>query len=147
MREVVLWNSEIELAPWASTGAWLQLILWALVGSAVAVGCAEVTPGPILAEVPFIESVSPDSVLWLSGDMEIIITGIGFHPESVVSWRGSPNRLRGVLPATVVSSQQIVVTFVREITVSPQTGTLSVYTPPPGGGTATVPFRIVSPSP
>jgi uncharacterized repeat protein (TIGR01451 family) len=82
------------------------------------------TPNP----VPFLSAASPSSVTAPAGNTWLTIMGSSFVPGSVVDWNGSPRT------TVFVSPGQLRVAIPAADLASPQTVSLQVVNPSPGGG-------------
>jgi len=95
--------------------------------------------------VPSLTSISPTSVLMGSPDLTVTLAGSHFvanNSPSVVQWNGSP------LATTVVSDSALTAVLARTQLAAPATGTVTVVTGGPGGGTsAAQTFLVTAPVP
>ncbi len=90
-----------------------------------------VTPSPS----PTISWLSPSLAAVGSGAFNLTVTGSNFVPTSVVQWNGQ-NR-----PTTYSNGSSLTATISAADVASFSTAQVTVYTPPPGGGTTTpLPF-------
>ncbi len=85
---------------------------------------------------PAITSLNPSSLDAGAASFALTVQGSGFTPSSVVSWNGSPRTTQFVsknqLKATILASDMLV----------SGTAAVSVFTPTPGGGTASTSFSV-----
>ncbi len=106
-------------------------------GTSSALAFDVVIPNP----VPAIESIVP--ALAPAGGLGFMLTvvGSGFSTSTVVQWNGDPRA------TTVVSSSELHAAILASDIASAGSAAVTVYTPPPGGGTASGPaFAIASPA-
>ena len=108
------------------------------------IGTAQVTvfnPGPaggtsnsltvaINNPIPQLSSVTPSFVMPGGPNFTLTASGFNFRPESVVRWNGSDRA------TTVVSSNQLQATILASDIAVPSTALVTIFNPPPGGGTS-----------
>jgi endonuclease G len=82
--------------------------------------------------VPLVRYISPATCLFGKSDFNITVTGNYFVNSSVVEWNGSP------LVTTFVSSTLIRAAVPAALVASIGTANVSVYNPPPMGGTSSL---------
>jgi len=87
---------------------------------------------------PTITSIGPTSRLLCDGDLTLTVDGTNFYSNSVVKVNGIAQ------PTTYVSSTRVTATVLSTFFTAPGTYTVSVYTPPPGGGTSNTKSLTVS---
>lgn len=95
-----------------------------------------------LPRTPAIASLSPPSTAAGGPAFTLVVNGNGFTSASVVRWNGSnrPTRLVGTELRADISAADIAVATAPDRPVS-----VTVFTPPPGGGTsAAISFRITA---
>ena len=80
--------------------------------------------------VPSVRYISPATCLFGKSDFYITVTGNYFVNPSVVQWNGAP------LATSYVSSTQLRALVTANLVASIGTANVSVYTPPPMGGTS-----------
>lgn len=91
---------------------------------------------------PAISSLSPASVTAGSAPLTLAVNGSGFAPASQVQWNGSSRT------TTFVSSMTLQAAINAADIATASTATITVSTPPPGGGTSGgVSFTIKAPIP
>jgi hypothetical protein len=81
--------------------------------------------------VPAISSLSPTSIAAGSSAFTLTVNGSNFVSGSLVQWNGSGR------PTTYVSSTQLAATITANDVASTGTAQVTVFNPPPGGGTST----------
>ena len=79
--------------------------------------------------VPTVTSLSPGAGP-IATDTKVTVSGTGFTPSSVVSYKGTQ------LATTYVNSASLTVTIPGTMNLFPGNGNLTVFTPAPGGGTS-----------
>jgi hypothetical protein len=80
--------------------------------------------------IPTITQTSPDAAIATSNGFTLNVTGTNFVRTSVVQWNGSAR------PTTFVSTTQLTATISASDVASAGPQTLTVFNPPPGGGTS-----------
>lgn len=80
--------------------------------------------------VPFVRYISPATCLYGKSDFNMTVTGNYFVNSSVVEWNGTP------LATSYVSATQLRALVPASLVASVGTANVSVYTPPPMGGTS-----------
>jgi hypothetical protein len=78
--------------------------------------------------VPVASVLTPDNVLAGGSDFTLTVTGSGFTPGSVVRWNGA-DRI-----TTYISGSELWAFITLEDIADPGTASVTVSTPPPGGG-------------
>ena len=92
-----------------------------------------VVPGP-----PALSSLSPGSTIVGASAFTLTLNGSGFVSSSVVRWNGA-NRT-----TTFVNSSQLRAAIPASDVASAGTAAVTVFSPPPGGGTSgSLPFSVV----
>ncbi len=92
--------------------------------------------------VPQLTSLSPNNKLIDSAAFDLVITGSGFIPASVIKWNGQ-NR-----PTTFNSGTQIVAAIPATDLLNAGNVSVTVLNPTPGGGTSnTLTFTVIAPNP
>jgi hypothetical protein len=86
----------------------------------------------IVNPAPTISSISPATLLALSGAAQLMVTGSGFTPQSTLTVNGS------AFPATVVSSTEFTANLSALMVAQPAAFNLVVSNPAPGGGASAV---------
>jgi glucose/arabinose dehydrogenase len=105
-----------------------------------ACGSSEVATQP--NPVPTITALSPTSAIAGGAGFTLTVTGSNFIRGSVVRWNGAGRT------TTFVSGATLTVTISEQDIATAGTANVSVFNPPPGGGTsASFPFSIQSPLP
>src|SRR5215467_4995367 len=92
-----------------------------------------ITPAFAAAQnpVPFVNNpLVPTSVAPGGPSFTLTVNGTGFVASSVVNWNGSPRA------TTFVSSKQLTATILAADIATPNTGSVTVVSPGPGGGTS-----------
>jgi len=87
--------------------------------------------------VPQLNPVLPASIAPGGPDVTISVTGTGFVSGSVVNWNNSP------LATTFVHGAKLTAVVPAAKIASPTTGTITVFSPGPGGGTSNAQFVTV----
>jgi hypothetical protein len=83
--------------------------------------------------IPFVNApLVPDSVAPGGSDFKLTVNGTGFVTDSVVQWNGAP------LATTLVNSSQLQAVVPAANIAKPETASVSVANPGPGGGTSGV---------
>jgi hypothetical protein len=120
-------------------------------GYSIEVSSGMLAPGSASVQVnnPVPYATSPTSFSMSPAEGPLTLHGVDFMPSSYVrysSWTGSPDPYTSTL--TYVSSSEVQFTPPTEIlSASPQTLSLAIYNPGPGGGaTAQIPLTIESPA-
>lgn len=91
---------------------------------------------------PILEQISPDTVIAGSGAFTLIARGQNFTPFSKVQWDGTERT------TTFVSSTELRASIAASDVTTPRTLAVTVFTPPPGGGTsAPMTFTVANPAP
>ena len=86
---------------------------------------------------PVVTSLSPASVVAGSGALTLTVNGSGFTSSSIVRWNGSDRA------TTFVSAAQLRASIAAADVAAPGTAAVTVFAPPPGGGTSSaVSFTI-----
>lgn len=99
-----------------------------------------VTVDPSLTPMPVATSLSPASALAGGAAFTLTVNGSKFVSSSVVRWNGSDR------PTTFVSSTQLQAAISSADITEAGTKQVTVFTPPPGGGTSSaLPFTVTSP--
>jgi FG-GAP-like repeat len=89
--------------------------------------------------VPFVDQpLVPMSVAPGASGFTLTVNGTGFVSGSVVNWNGTP------LPTTYVSKAQVTATVAASDIASPQTASVTVSNPAPGGGISNAAFFQVA---
>jgi hypothetical protein len=89
--------------------------------------------------VPFVDQpLVPMSAAPGASGFTLTVNGTGFVSGSVVNWNGTP------LPTTYVSKAQVTATVAASDIASPQTASVTVSNPAPGGGISNVAFFQVA---
>jgi uncharacterized protein (TIGR03437 family) len=91
--------------------------------------------------LPFIISVAPSGVIGGGRSLMLSINGGGFSANSVVQWNGVSR------PSTFVSATQLTAMLFAGDTAVTGTGKVTVFNPPPGGGTSQALALTVSANP
>ena len=81
---------------------------------------------------PVLTYINPSAAAAGSGDLALTVTGSGFMTTSVVRWNGAD------LATTYVSPTELSALIPAANLASVQTAQITVFTPPPGGGTSNV---------
>jgi len=84
----------------------------------------------VLNPVPTITSLSPASATVGGLDFTLTVTGTNFVPSSVVRWNGAARA------TTYVSATQLRATIPATDLLTAGTAQVTVFNPPPGGGTS-----------
>jgi hypothetical protein len=84
----------------------------------------------ILNPVPTITSLSPPSATVGGAEFTLTVTGTNFVPSSVVRWNGADRA------TTYVSATQLKATIPATDLLTAGTAQVTVFNPPPGGGTS-----------
>src|SRR5215208_7147436 len=79
---------------------------------------------------PVLNGADPTSVIAGSGARTVTLIGTGFVSASRARWNG------GDRPTTFVSATSLTVQLTAQDVASAGSGSLTVYNPPPGGGTS-----------
>jgi hypothetical protein len=83
------------------------------------------------ASVPFVnQPLVPTSVAPGGAAFTLTVNGTGFVSGSVVKWNGK------TLPTTFISQGQLAATVPAALIANPNTATITVFSPAPGGGTS-----------
>lgn len=82
--------------------------------------------------LPSISSINPSTITGGLTGVSITVNGSGFSPSSVVRWNGS-DRSTGFVSAT-----QLTASLTAGDTAATGTAKVTVYNPPPGGGTSQI---------
>lgn len=91
---------------------------------------------------PTLTAISTSTTTVGTNGLSVTVTGTGFVGNSVVQWNGSARS------TTFVNSTQLQVTLTAADLATSGTAQITVFTPPPGGGTtAPMPMTINNPSP
>lgn len=145
---IVRWNNSVRTTRYISPSQLIAVILSADIAS---IGTATVTvfnPAPgggtsnpaqfqITANAPTISGLTPDSATVGSLDLLITVNGANFTAASKVRFNGVE------LATTFVSSTQLTATIPASLLATAGTGTVTVVTPNPGGGTSNgFPFNV-----
>ncbi len=80
--------------------------------------------------VPLINQLTPPTARPRKASFTFTVTGFGFTPNSTIYWNGSPRT------TLFLSNMQLQTTLSATDVFSISTGTVTVVTPPPGGGTS-----------
>jgi len=80
------------------------------------------------AGIPRITTINPTSILGGSAAFTLTVNGSNFTQNTVVRFNGSP------LTTTFVSNTQLIVEIPAANIATPGTASITVFTPPPGGG-------------
>lgn len=101
------------------------------------------TPSFLVAQtnaVPFVnQTLVPTSVVPGAPGVSLTVSGTGFTATSVVNWNGVS------LSTTFVSSSKLFVSVPASSVAVPNTASITVFTPAPGGGTSNaVPFTVTA---
>lgn len=100
-------------------------------------GLAQSSPVPLINQPLVPASVAPGG-----NGFALTVDGTGFVSKSVVKWNGSP------LATSFVSSSQLVATIPASYIAQPNTATVTVTNPAPGGGTSNpIFFTTTNPTP
>jgi hypothetical protein len=92
------------------------------------------SPSPI----PRVTTISPDSIQAGSAGFTLTVNGSGFANSSVVRINGNP------LPTTFVSANQLTAQVSASDIANPGAASITVFNPPPGGGTSNAAILSVS---
>lgn len=94
---------------------------------------APVTNNPIPSIVSLIQSCAPIN----GGAFNLLVNGSGFVPSSIVQWNGSnlPTTFLGPFNGLLLISAQVPASDL-VVTGSPVVATITVFNPPPGGGSS-----------
>ena len=94
------------------------------------------------AGVPVLNDVGPIALPAAGPDFVVSVTGSGFNAISTVLWNGAPR------PTTVRSENELEAAISAADIVGGGVVAISVYTPPPGGGTSeSLPLLVENPRP
>jgi subtilisin len=94
-----------------------------------------VSPGP--SQTPVLTSISPGSAPTGGAAFTLVATGTNFVAASVIRWNGADR------PTTYVSSAQLSAAISATDLAASGTAQVTVFSPPPGGGTSNaLPFTI-----
>jgi len=96
-------------------------------------GQAGTSPNP----VPVLYPLSPSATVPNSSPYTLTVTGEGFVSGSTVYWNGS------ALATTLVSSSKLTATVPATSVSEPNTATITVISPAPGGGTSNFQYFVV----
>ena len=92
--------------------------------------------------VPTLGSMDPDRIVAGSSDILVTLNGANFVGNSVVRWNGQDRS------TTLVSSNQLRAVFIESDLANVGQGTVTVFTPSPGGGSSNpLLFTIFPPNP
>ena len=94
----------------------------------------------VIALDPFINNISPSSVVAKSPPPAVLVNGSNFMSGATVKWNGKS------LPTTYLSSSQLQVTPTADQLASAKIVQLSVANPPPGGVSQSMNFNITYPA-
>jgi hypothetical protein len=89
---------------------------------------------------PYVNGVSPISVVAGTGATQIILNGSNFMTGATVLWNGKP------LSTTYINSSQLQAQFSKANVAKPEIGQLSVSNPAPGGLSSAVTFDVTYPA-
>jgi len=91
---------------------------------------------------PAIDALSPDSAQAGSSSLSLTVTGSGFVASSTVAWNGM------MLPTTFVDVSTLVASVPQYDLYQAGTAQITVFSPPPGGGTSNpATFTVTTPPP
>ncbi|MGH3739890.1 MAG: beta strand repeat-containing protein [Micromonosporaceae bacterium] len=138
---VVRWNGAARATTYVSATQLTVPVSAADVATAGTAQVTVVTPAPgggtsntqtftILNPVPTITSLSPASVVVGGTEFALTVTGTNFVASSVVRWNGADR------PTTYVSATQLTATIPATDLLTVGTARVTVFNPPPGGGTS-----------
>lgn len=98
---------------------------------------------PVLNRTPGMVMLNPSSVTEGHGAFTLTVSGMGFVPGATVRWNGQDR------PTTFVNQGQLTAQIAAADVQAVGTATVSVFTPPPGGGTSSaITFMVtVRPNP
>jgi hypothetical protein len=92
--------------------------------------------------VPFVNALSPGAAAIGGPDFTLTVDGSGFVPGSQVRWNGEPR------PTAYVSAGQLTAQIPAAAIAEPQTASVSVFNPLPGGGASSPAlFAVQAPNP
>src|SRR5580704_11924006 len=80
--------------------------------------------------VPYLNPLQPDATAPGGASFTLTVTGTGFVNGSAVEWNGSPRA------TTFVNSSTLTAAILASDILVPATATITVVSPPPGGGTS-----------
>ena len=142
INSIVRWNGADLVTTFVNSG---QLNAQVPAGNVAAPGSANITvynPPPgggtsntVVFQIsgnplPVLNSLNPSNVPAGNPTFNLTAYGLNFIPTSVVRWNGID------LPTTYVSGTQLVAQVAASRVTSPGTATITVYNPPPDGGTS-----------
>lgn len=145
---VVQWNGSARVTKFVSS---TQLQAATLTSDVALAGTASITvvsPAPgggtsnpslftITNPPPLIGILSPSSILQSGPNFTLTVSGVGFVPSTTVQWNGNPRT------TTYVSDDVVQAQITQADIASAGTASVTVYNPPPRGGTSpAVPFPI-----
>ncbi len=90
---------------------------------------------------PFVSSISPTNVLFGGLGFSLTVSGSAFIPSSVVRWNGSNRQ------TTFVNFNTVTATILASDIASPGPAQVTVFNPPPGGGSSSVLTFTINPNP
>lgn len=99
-----------------------------LLGACLILSCGG--GGSDLNPVPALSSISPPTIIALSGDALVTVTGSGFTPQSTLTLNAVATT------ATLVSTNQLTTTLPARMLAQPNVFNITVSNPAPGGGTS-----------
>ncbi len=88
---------------------------------------------------PVVGSLSPPAAVVGATNLQVLVSGSGFVPQSVVNWNGSPRATTFLSPTTLS------VLLLDGDLAAPAVANITVFSPSPGGGTsAPLPFTVTN---
>ena len=103
-----------------------------------------VNAGVPINPVPFLDSLSPDSVWAGLGNLTMSLTGTGFIPGSLVRWYDATTHTSTDLVTTYISASTLSANVPAALLAVPGSFSVQVFNPEPGGGlSASLPFLVV----
>ena len=150
---VVRWNNSPRATQFVSSTQLTASILASDLSVALPANVAVVNPSPgggsafgnfmvTTQVVPIVTSLSPATVTAGGPAFTLTVNGENFVNGSTVSWDGQAR------PTTFVSANQLTAAITAADIASPNTYTVTVTNPPPGGGASLpIPYQVVNPVP
>lgn len=149
---VVLWNGASRATTFVSSGELRAIILASDIASPGAASLTVVNPAPgggtsaplifsiiTTNPVPTITSISPNKAQAGREGVTLVLNGTGFDFASVARWNGNTRS------TTFVSSAELRVVLPASDLATPGAASVTVFNPPPGGGTSNAVTFTISP--
>jgi hypothetical protein len=138
---VVRWNGQERATTFLNAGQLIAQIGEADVQAAGQASVTVVTPAPgggtsaaltvmVQNRMPGMLMLSPATVMEGHGAFTLTVLGMGFSPGSTVRWNGADR------PTTFVDQGQLTAQIAAADVQAVNTAAVTVFTPPPGGGTS-----------